>query len=217
MHVSSFVSSVPTYTHYTRGPFVRGQMDFSHYTDEPVQLAEELVNTRHLVSGTDVLVSVEDLTAFLDRYAAPWAATLPPADTAALDQVRALRERLRAVFEAPDTASAASLLNDILQENEARPRLSAHGGEPHLHFEPAHADLGRWLAVVAAMGLVTVLVDQGLERLGTCRADTCEDVYVDTSRNRSRRHCSTTCSTREAVAAHRRRQRSEGDASSPSR
>jgi predicted RNA-binding Zn ribbon-like protein len=57
------------------------------------------------------------------------------------------------------------------------------------------------------MGLSVVLIETGLDRFGTCASSTCDDVYVDTSRNRSRRHCSDTCSTRENVAAYRRRQR----------
>ncbi len=55
------------------------------------------------------------------------------------------------------------------------------------------------------MGLAVVLVDHGMERFGVCASSTCEDVFVDSSRNRSRRHCSGTCNTRENVAAYRRR------------
>jgi predicted RNA-binding Zn ribbon-like protein len=39
-----------------------------------------------------------------------------------------------------------------------------------------------------------------------CHASNCRDVFVDTTRNRSRLHCCGTCSTREAVAAYRKRQ-----------
>ena len=65
------------------------------------------------------------------------------------------------------------------------------------------------MAVVTAMGLTAVVAEYGLNRLGVCSSDTCRDVFVDTSRNRSRRHCSTTCATREHVAAHRQRKRQE--------
>jgi predicted RNA-binding Zn ribbon-like protein len=56
------------------------------------------------------------------------------------------------------------------------------------------------------MGLATVLIEHGVERFGVCNAGDCDDVFVDSSRNRSRLHCSSTCSTREAVASYRRRQ-----------
>jgi predicted RNA-binding Zn ribbon-like protein len=57
------------------------------------------------------------------------------------------------------------------------------------------------------MGLATAVVDQGIERFGVCAAEDCRDVFLDTSRNRSRRHCSSTCSTRGNVAAYRKRQK----------
>jgi predicted RNA-binding Zn ribbon-like protein len=83
--------------------------------------------------------------------------------------------------------------------------VSLHTGEPHLHFEPIGSSMSSWLGAVTAMGLAAVIVEDGVDRFGICGANDCEDVYVDTSKNRSRRHCSNTCSTREAVAAHRRR------------
>jgi len=79
------------------------------------------------------------------------------------------------------------------------------GAEPHLHFEPMDASPARWLGAVTAMGLSTVLIEDGLDRFGMCGSTTCDDVFVDTSRNKSRRHCSDTCTTRENVAAYRER------------
>jgi predicted RNA-binding Zn ribbon-like protein len=63
-----------------------------------------------------------------------------------------------------------------------------------------------WLGAITGMGLASVIVEHGVDRFGVCGSAGCDDVYVDTSRNRSRRHCSNTCSTREAVAAYRKRQ-----------
>ena len=82
-----------------------------------------------------------------------------------------------------------------------------HKDHPHLHFEPTDASPARWLGAVTAMGLSVALIEGGLARLGTCSSTTCDDVFVDTSRNRSRRHCSDTCTTRENVAAYRARQK----------
>ncbi|CAN5768492.1 hypothetical protein BH23ACT5_BH23ACT5_02510 [soil metagenome] len=59
-----------------------------------------------------------------------------------------------------------------------------------------------------------LVADEGLARLGVCASNTCDDVFIDTSRNRSRRHCTTTCGTRENVAAYRRRQRGERESDS---
>lgn len=184
------------------------QMNFDHYTDAPVDLAVDLVNTYGWVSGTDSLTSVADLENFLADRAGPMIDGLPSPTPEDVDSIRRLRVELHDVFMADDAGQAADILNRILAVNGARPHLSLHGGHAHMHFEPADSGLAPWMAVVTAMGVATVLADYGLERLGVCRAEDCQDAFVDTSRNRSRRHCSTTCSNREHVAAHRRRQRS---------
>ena len=187
---------------------VRSQVDFSHYSDDAVQMAVDLVNTEDAFAGTDELGDVDGLLAFLDRYREEW--TEENFDASSLDafdvrRVRQLRARLRRVFEATDTEDAVETLNQILVEVVATPRISLHSDHPHLHFEPIRSGVMRWLGASTAMGLATVLVDEGLDRLGTCNADDCVDAFVDTSRNRSRKHCSTTCSNRANVKAHRER------------
>ena len=182
-------------------------MDFSHYTDHPVRLAMDLVNTLDPVSGDDRLGDVAGLGRFLDdldvRILHPrW--TLDEDDVAAVAE---LRRRLRQVFHAQDEHEAAQHINDLLARSGASPRVSVHGGVPHMHFEPVEATPAGWLGAVTAMGLGVVLCEEGSPRLGVCSAATCQDVFIDTSRNRSRRYCSDKCSTRENVAAYRRRRR----------
>lgn len=183
-------------------------MDFGHYTDEPVAMAVDLVNTYEEFAGEEHLNTPGDVLGFIEDHAAHWAEAPTKIEEKDLDEVRALRSRLREVFTAPDETSAADLLNAILSDVSAMPRVSVHAGaEPHLHFEPMNASPARWLGAVTAMGLSTVLIEDGLERFGTCGSSTCNDVFVDTSRNKSRRHCSDTCTTRENVAAYRERLR----------
>ena len=123
----------------------------------------------------------------------------------------AARWRLREVFLAPDEASAAAVLNRVLVDVGANPRVSVHDDVPaHLHFEPDTHSPARWLGAVTAMGLAVAVIEGGLDRLGVCGSSTCDNVYVDTSRNRSRHDCSDTCTSRENVAAYRRRQRDDG-------
>ena len=184
-------------------------MDFSHYTDDPVQLAIDLVNTLEVVSGDDRLSDLEGLRSFLaeideELWHPDWELT-----DADLENVRNVRERLRGVFAASDDTAAASVLNELLADAKATPMVSVHGGRPHLHFEPGDADVAAWLASVTAMGLSVVVCDYGSDRLGGCDSEQCGDVYVDTSRNRSRRYCSDTCASRENVAAYRRRHKSQ--------
>ena len=182
-------------------------MDFSHYTDEPVDLSVSLMNTRG--RSTDALETLSDLKSFLEPFRHMWSGVARAPTSSDVEAVRNLREALRKVVESGDEKTAATRLNKILSEHEAQPRLSAHSGEPHLHFEPIGSDMASWLGATTAMGLASVIVEHGIERFGTCAANDCDDVYVDASRNRSRRHCSTTCATREAVSAYRKRQADE--------
>lgn len=183
---------------------VISQMNFSHYSDRPVELAVELVNTEQ--NDTDGLSTTKQLAEFLDDYEDLWEGVAKPPTASDLKAIHTLRTSLRHVLETDDEASAAAQINEILAEHGAIPRVSTHSGEPHLHFEPVGTTIASWLGAITAMGLATVIIENGVERFGVCGASRCDDVYVDTSRNRSRRHCSSTCSTREAVAAYRARQ-----------
>lgn len=186
-------------------------MDFSHYSDAPVQIAVDLANTLNVISNEDQLATPADVASFLETHdEGEWCRPGWKAAASDLHEVRALRARLRDVFEASDEAGAAAAINTILADVVAVPRLSVHAGaEPHLHFEPQEGAPARWLGAVTAMGLSVALIEGGFDRFGTCKSMTCDDVFVDTSRNRSRRHCSDTCTTRENVAAYRARQRAE--------
>lgn len=179
-------------------------MDFSHYTTKPVELAVALTNTRGLTH--DAIGDLDQLAGFLDEYKNLWEGVAKPARKPDLAAVHDLRESLREIFEAEDVDLAAKRVNILLEKYGATPRLSTHSGQPHFHFEPLESAMVCWLGAITAMGLASVIVEHGVDRFGVCDSGTCNDVYIDTSRNRSRRHCSNTCSTREAVAAYRKRQ-----------
>lgn len=179
-------------------------MDFSHYTTRPVELAVALTNTKGLTH--DSLSDPDQLVVFMEDYRDLWDGVAKPPSGSDVGAVQALRSALRDVIESADEDRAASKVNQLLESYGAIPRLSTHSGTPHLHFEPIDSSIVGWLGAVTAMGLASVIVEHGVERFGVCESSTCNDVYVDTSRNRSRRHCSNTCSTREAVAAYRKRQ-----------
>jgi predicted RNA-binding Zn ribbon-like protein len=173
-------------------------VDFNSYSDCAVEIAVGLVN--------DPPETASALGAFLREHGMSGVGRVTAGDVAAL---RALRERLLAVFTATDVGAAAHELNALLEESAARPQLVEHDGDPwHLHYTPASASLADRVTAPSAMALAVILRDDGLERFRTCSAETCNDVFVDTSRNRSRRYCSAaTCANRANVAAYRRRQR----------
>ncbi|MPZ53997.1 MAG: hypothetical protein GEU79_14915 [Acidimicrobiia bacterium] len=182
-------------------------MDFSHYAAEPVQLASDFVNTdQRSIGGDDEIADLEGLQDFLDQYEELWGgvARLPRANE--LEAIHKLRNRLREVFTADDPDAAARKINDILAEHACSPRVSLHSGEPHMHIEPNESTMTAFLGAITSMGLAAVLVEHGIDRFGTCSVSDCDDVFVDTSRNRCRINCSSTCSTRDAVAAYRLRQ-----------
>lgn len=189
-------------------------MDFSHYKDNSVGIAAALVNTLDGVTGNDRLTSVPELLSFVAPYAQDWDpgdfATHVPTESD-VEEVRAIRTRLRAVFEAETIEEATKGLNQILTDVVATPRISLHGEGPHLHFEPITGRIAQWLGAATAMGLSVVLIEDGIDRFGVCSSPSCGDIFIDTSKNRSRTYCSATCTSRENVAAHRRRARRQRD------
>lgn len=182
-------------------------MDFSHYTDQPVDLAVELANSG--AGSADKLKDHPTALRFLESYRELWDGAARSLRRTELSDIRRIRDALRETVLSEDELAAAQRVNDILDRYGAAPRVSLHNGTPHLHFEPTGATMPEWLATTTAMGLAAVIVEHGVERFGLCASETCIEVYVDTSRNRSRRHCSSTCSSREAVAAFRRRNTQE--------
>ena len=177
-------------------------MDFDHYTDPGVGVAVNLANSLGWPSGTEHLRSADDVKALRDAQGLEGYGAISEAD---LEPVRALRPELRAIFEAPNEKEAAARINALLARSGAAPQMTDHDGKWHLHFAADDAPLADRVAAVAAMGLATVIVRWGWKRLGVCGADDCKDVFVDTSRNKSRRYCDPSCSTRMNVAAFRAR------------
>ena len=98
-------------------------------------------------------------------------------------------------------------MNGLLGDGGARPKLvEADDGSWALEYVPPRTELGRRLAVEAAMALAHVVSREGFERLRVCEWETCSDVFVDRSKNRSRRFCSPdVCGNRASVAAWRAR------------
>ncbi|MGI5130402.1 CGNR zinc finger domain-containing protein [Pseudonocardia sp. CA-107938] len=130
-------------------------------------------------------------------------------DDADAARIADLATKLRAVIEDVDAGrvdDAARRVNDLLIETEARPTLARHDGEPwHLHFHAADAPPPiSWVAPMAT-GLAVMIGNPSIERLGICTAPDCDRAYVDTSRNGTRRFCSTTCQNRVKTAAFRAR------------
>jgi len=173
-------------------------MVFAHDTTAALVLAADLVNS-------DELTDVAALEVFLDKHLVE---PRRPATTADLDAVRALRPRLRAVWQATVGEPLADLVNGLLCDSGARPWLTDHGGGWgwHLHVTDHDAALEHRIAAQAGFAFADVVRLRETGRLRHCEAPDCDAVFVDLSKNRSRRYCDTgNCGNRQHVAAYRER------------
>jgi predicted RNA-binding Zn ribbon-like protein len=174
-------------------------MVFAHDTEVALAAAAALVNTDGDVEG------LPDIAA-LDRFVRTWGWTGEVRhDDAELRAVRALRPRLRRIWEL-DEDDVVELVNSLLREARALPQLVKHDQwSYHLHATPPAAPLATRMAVEAAMALVDVVRSDELRRLRMCEYHDCHNVVVDLSKNRSKRFCDDGCGNRSAVAAYRAR------------
>jgi predicted RNA-binding Zn ribbon-like protein len=179
-------------------------MLFAHDTEVALSEAAALVNT--LSAKGDALADQAGLDAFLASN--PYSGTMAQSP-AELASVRALRGRLRQIWEAEDRDEAARLVNAILRDADARPYLTKHDAwDWHLHVTPPDAPLAQRMGAEAAMGFLDLVRADDLDRLKICDAADCTDVVVDLSRNKSKRFCATgNCGNRTNVAAYRARKR----------
>ncbi|GAA4506993.1 CGNR zinc finger domain-containing protein [Actinoallomurus oryzae] len=183
-------------------------MNFNSHMDLVVGIAVGLVNT--LTEG--------------ERRGRPYTPPVGEARRTALIEIGAgdlgeqdttvlaeMAVELRAVFTAVadgDIDAAAHQVNHLLDVTHARPHLNRHDGEPwHLHFHGAGGTVSTDWVAGCATGLAVVLGSEFHDRLGVCTAPHCDRVYVDTSRNGTRRFCSTACQNRVKTAAFRARGR----------
>ena len=136
-----------------------------------------------------------------------------PRDSAML---RRFQRDLRPVFEAAtesDEIEVVKRINGLLDKHPITPYISGHdAGSWHLHVSNRSSSVAELLIAEALLGLAILVCDVGALRLGICQASGCDDVFVDTSPNSSRRYCSDRCSSRANVAAYRARRKAEAQA-----
>ncbi len=183
---------------------------FDNYHDR-IGFVEKLVNSYDVDPGEEQpehLMTPDDLAGLLEQWG-----VLAPGEACSeqdLATIRDLRHRLRAVFEAVDEAVAARALNALLIDAPVTSVLQPaddSGWRLDVRADPT-LPLARRVAIEAALGLADAIEEYGFARLSVCDADPCRDVFLDISRNRSRRYCGPKCASRHNVAAFRQRQRS---------
>jgi hypothetical protein len=188
---------------------VTGQPIFGSYANAGALASAELVNalTAPQLEARDERGARAELEQIL---------AIDPPSVAALrdDDVpgfAALANRLRAVFADLDGGAidaAATRLNELLAMHPAHPHLAKEDGRWRIHHHPVDAPLLAMWTSICAEGLARIIGSGDADRLGTCAAADCGRVFLDGSKNASRRFCSTTCQNRVKAAAFRRRRAS---------
>jgi predicted RNA-binding Zn ribbon-like protein len=190
---------------------VTGQVDFDSHTSDVVAAAVQAVNvlTPGYALGREYPAEVVDGAGMLSSWSKVTPAPEIPDEE--VERLRAYAIELRAVFAEVDSGrvdDACERINDLLHRTQAAPVLARHDDGPwHLHFHALEAGWARSWAASMATALAIVLGNPLFDRLGVCTAPVCDRVFVDVSRNGTKRFCSTACQNRVKAAAFRARQR----------
>ncbi|MDA2804022.1 CGNR zinc finger domain-containing protein [Nocardiopsis suaedae] len=188
-------------------------MDFDSHMSGVVEAAVRAVNL--LVPGEqggrahDGAAGPAVLAEALSAAGRQYAHEIPAPEE--VEEMRGLVRRMYRVFaavEAGDMDAACGAANALMADTKAMPVLARHGDEPwHLHFHAVDAPWAVGWCAAMATGLAVVLGSSAAGRLGICSAERCDRVFADTSRNGTRRFCSTACQNRTKAAAFRARRR----------
>jgi predicted RNA-binding Zn ribbon-like protein len=168
-----------------------------------VALAVDLLNSWDELEPEPDLLSTRWLGYYLEFHRVP-AVGLGEED---VEAARDVRERLRRGFDAASEEDAVEALNAILRDFGEPPQLERDGRRWRFRYGPRDGKPMDVVASAAALGLLEAIRAHGLERFGRCSAHPCRCVFVDRSRNRSRRYCCELCADRANQAASRRRRR----------
>jgi predicted RNA-binding Zn ribbon-like protein len=190
---------------------VTGQASFDSHARSVLAAAVEYVNrlTPGYSGGVPFAAPADAPQVVADALAAIGypRAVVPPSDAKRLVE---LAGRMRIVFEAAhagDLDRAATEINALLLDTNARPQLDRGKDRPwSLHFHGPDEQLANGWSAGCAAGLALAVGSDLAGRLGVCAAPQCDRVFVDVSRNGQRRFCSPQCQSRVKAAAHRARQ-----------
>jgi hypothetical protein len=113
-----------------------------------------------------------------------------------------IADELWPIFSEAEHDRKAALVNDLLSGVSLEPRIDLSGS---LAWQTR--DSGTLDSLYASV-LLTILQSTqilGWDRLGTCNAKDCVDVYLDDTGRAPRKYCSTTCLNRTRIRAFRAR------------
>lgn len=176
-------------------------------TIRPADLLIDLINTRHVPDGDDVLA---------DSRAAGWlldhGARSPRVEPGPLERLCRLREGLRQLALAnnavPIDPAALDLARAALVETQVQVRFGGPAEPPEL-VAPPGADAAQVVAARSVSAYFAHRSGRDWPRLKACASLDCTWAFVDVSRNCSRRWCEMSeCGNRAKNRQWRERKRS---------
>jgi predicted RNA-binding Zn ribbon-like protein len=122
--------------------------------------------------------------------------------------LRHARAEFLAIFRAAATGDderAMNRLNTLLIQFPIQPEMTNHedGGRWHVHLA-SQGSIGDRFAAAAIISVALTVSVVGVSRLGTCAIASCGQVFIDTSRSKSRRYCAEHVAARGNVSTLRR-------------
>ncbi|MDT8913106.1 CGNR zinc finger domain-containing protein [Amycolatopsis sp. PS_44_ISF1] len=133
---------------------------------------------------------------------------VPPIGEQDFPEVCAFLDRWTEVVDTTGEAERVRLLNTLLAEAAAYPRITRHDGFGwHLHYRDDGVPLAAVLRAVTSVAAAQYLTATGLRRLSRCAAADCRSAFVDFTRSGTQRYCTHACVNREAVRRHRARKK----------
>ncbi|MFD5074294.1 CGNR zinc finger domain-containing protein [Streptomyces sp. NPDC058371] len=170
-------------------------MHLNPYGADAVNLAADLANRPP--------VDAEELA---DRCRAAGLVLERPVTSGDLARTLDALEAWEKVVDAADEHERAELLNRMLAEAAAFPRMTNHSGSGwHLHYRDDRKPLAAVLFSLISVGTALHLAGRGMHRLRRCAVTECTTIFADTSRTGRQRYCSQLCANRDAVRRHRAR------------
>jgi predicted RNA-binding Zn ribbon-like protein len=154
-----------------------------------------------------------DLVSARERAALQRRAARDPAATArVLAEMKRVRATIGAALEGSNTARRRALgeLDAMLQDERFVLRIEGNGEDVVQRWEPQGAELRRPLLTLMREAAELLASDKG-RQVQSCANHRCGWVFLDTSRNRSRRWCQmATCGNVAKAREHYRRGRGRG-------
>ncbi len=187
-------------------------LDFANTCVRPSSDAQERLQTYG-----DLVAFARQAGALGDAEAARRAhagARRPAGAALALDEARRLRGAIFRLFSGavagrPPDAADVTVVNDVLARSTGHLRLASTGERFVLETVEPDEAFDRVLAPIARSA-AELLASEGLGSVRECPARPCEWLFMDTTKNGSRRWCDVrTCGNRMRVRRHRARHRAQ--------